>query len=94
MEQEKNLQVVLCFSVIITVILFLLDISSYYYLVPVGLLIIALLSSRLSHWIVKCFKDILNLVLQVFAKTIISVLFFVLLFPAIIIQQLYQKFNS
>jgi len=94
MEYEKDLRRMLTLSVALIIIFLFINVSSAWYFIPAGLIVGSLLYDRLAHWIIQSLSAVINFFFQLISKTIISVLFFVLLFPAIIIQQLIQKFDS
>jgi len=94
MHSNNNLKIILFLVVVLTTVFLLTRVSYYFLLFPAIILVIGLISNRLTKWLVNTIKLLLNLIIQVVSKTLLTIFFFGVLLVILFFQAFFQKFNS
>ena len=91
MKSDSNLEILLYLTIVLTVVIFIAKVSYFFLLIPTTILIIGLASDKLAKGIVITLLTMLNLLVQLISKTLLTIFFFVVLLPVIFFHGLFQK---
>jgi|GEM_PF-6369600 len=94
MDSNKDLEIILSLTVVFSLIIFFTKISYFYLTVPVMLLFIGLASNKIARATVVILKTVLNFVIQLLTKILLTIFFFMVLLPILVFEGIFQKGNS